>query len=102
MYSDLAGLDDANHKWKPFEGDENVFDETPEVYPFDETKGGHEWKTYRTESGAADIKEFNVMDTGSTLAGVRPHPTPRVDRSTKPFRTDSTGAGWAPAARLES
>ena len=53
-----------------------MFEETPEVYPFDETKGGHEWKTYRTESGAADIKEFNVMDTGSTLAGVRPPPNP--------------------------
>mmetsp|Transcript_22599 Transcript_22599/g.54220 ORF Transcript_22599/g.54220 Transcript_22599/m.54220 type:complete len:211 (-) Transcript_22599:75-707(-) len=65
VYSQLPGLEDEGKAWKPYEGDANVLADTPDVYPFDETKGGHEWNTYEGEDGKPDIKEFNVMDSGS-------------------------------------
>lgn len=56
-------------KWKTMEPEANALAEVPDVYPFDETKDGHEWKKWDKGETASDmIKEHNVFDDGTTTS----------------------------------
>ena len=58
VFDQLAGLQDADHKWEAnVLNDENVFNDMPDRYPFDETKGGHKWQVWKGETTSEAIRE---------------------------------------------
>eukprot|EP00287_Rhodomonas_sp_CCMP768_P006984 CAMPEP_0196726832 /NCGR_PEP_ID=MMETSP1091-20130531/7977_1 /TAXON_ID=302021 /ORGANISM="Rhodomonas sp., Strain CCMP768" /LENGTH=197 /DNA_ID=CAMNT_0042069321 /DNA_START=25 /DNA_END=618 /DNA_ORIENTATION=+ len=70
-FDNLEGLAELNHKWKEYEKPNNVFDSMPtDRYPFDETKGGHDWKEWTGKTASEALEEPNVFDHGQGLAAI--------------------------------
>jgi hypothetical protein len=56
--------DESRHPWPEQKPEDNVFADTPDKYPFNEKRGGHEWKKWEgsTATQALDEVQMKFLD----------------------------------------
>jgi hypothetical protein len=55
--------EDSGHPWAEQKPEENVFADTPDKYPFNENRGGHEWKKWKGDSAMQALDEVRILSS---------------------------------------
>ena len=53
--------EDSGHPWAEQKPEDNVFADTPDKYPFNEKRGGHDWKKWEGDSAMQALDEVQNL-----------------------------------------